>query len=52
MGENPVKNHYAQLNQGEENETVSCVCLHLSQLEAVDGTCSAIKCYGLRFSYG
>lgn len=23
MGENPAKNHYAQLNQGEENEMVS-----------------------------
>lgn len=25
MGENPAKNHYAQLNQGEENEMVSCI---------------------------
>ena len=23
MGENPAKNHYAQLNRGEENEMVS-----------------------------
>lgn len=43
MEENPAKNHYAQLNQGEENEMVSLISLCLSQLGAEDATCSAIK---------